>query len=58
MIMGTICIHDKKVQFKDNKNSFDKMSSKSLFDDLKKSVKVLSPEQLKESRNPLYTYLI
>ncbi len=56
--MGTICIHDKKVQFKDNKNSFDKMSSKSLFDDLKKSVKVLSPEQLKESRNPLYTYLI
>ena len=56
--MGTICIHDKKVQFKYNKNSFDKMSSKSLFDDLKKSVKVLSPEQLKESRNPLYTYLI
>ncbi|GEM_PF-3654313 len=56
--MGTMKFFDKKIQLKDKTNSFDKTSSDALCVDLKKSVKVLSHKQLKENRNPLYTYLI
>ena len=56
--MGTIGINNKKSQKNIDKNSLTTMSSNSLLNDLKKSVKVLSSDQLKESRNPLYTYLI
>ena len=56
--MGTMKFFDKKLLLKDKTNSFDKTSSDALCIDLKKSIKVLSHKQLKENRNPLYTYLI
>lgn len=55
--MGLIRTFDKRVQAKNSKSSYNNMSSVSVFNDLKKTIKVLTSEQLKESRNPLYTYL-